>query len=718
MSARGALLAAAILVASASVFAGDLVPGGIPSTIRKSVTFAPSATGNVTIDGRTTPATQTNGELRVNVTSATGAVVGVKCDYAQTADVDSQACYVGQFSSGTALTGNNVRAPYRSQAFGVTSDAATSLACGYYLVSAAGANTGTRYGYCGNASYDAFLYAKSGAWQYVDYALSIQGVNSAGAGESLTLAPAAAVASSGGAGGSILLNPSAGDGAGASGSVTATFPAGGQLVADCNTTDSTATTGCISSNWGTSTANSSAYYCTADLNADVSNTSCYFGQQAVATALTGTAGRAVYMARPRGNASDASTTFNYAFYTLSPITASGGRDIGYHVGSGWDYAFTSQSGNWAAGNYPLTIETLNDNGGASDNMTLKIADAATSGAAGSFNITGGAGAGSGNGTTITLTPGAGGGGGGSAGTVAIVGAATVSSTLGVTGALTAPSIVGLNSALSDTTSIATANNASTLGINIPVASPDAGEHAIQLMIDANNLLAVTATGDGAGSITASKVIVGAAIDFNSNAASELNSISAADNNAAMALNIPVTGADVATHTMSAQLDGTPWLSAVATGDGGGGVGGATIVLGTASGADTINIGTTTTNVVLNGATWRNLVGTVTTSDATVTTAATFDPVNSTMLSIECAIVGRKDGTDSAGYTRIATFNDSAGTLTIVGSVSTPHTAETAGASAWDATIDADSGSVRVRVTGAAATTISWSVFCTMARGPM
>ena len=36
----------------------------------------------------------------------------------------------------------------------------------------------------------------------------------------------------------------------------------------------------------------------------------------------------------------------------------------------------------------------------------------------------------------------------------------------------------------------------------------------------------------------------------------------------------------------------------------------------------------------------------------------------------------------------------------------------------DATIDADSGSVRVRVTGAAATTISWSVFCTMARGPM
>ena len=139
---------------------------------------------------------------------------------------------------------------------------------------------------------------------------------------------------------------------------------------------------------------------------------------------------------------------------------------------------------------------------------------------------------------------------------------------------------------------------------------------------------------------------------------------------------------------------------------------ATIVLGTASGADTINIGTTTTNVVLNGATWRNLVGTVTTSDATVTTAATFDPVNSTMLSIECAIVGRKDGTDSAGYTRIATFNDSAGTLTIVGSVSTPHTAETAGASAWDATIDADSG------TGAAATTISWSVFCTMARGPM
>jgi hypothetical protein len=64
-----------------------------------------------------------------------------------------------------------------------------------------------------------------------------------------------------------------------------------------------------------------------------------------------------------------------------------------------------------------------------------------------------------------------------------------------------------------------------------------------------------------------------------------------------------------------------------------------------------------------------------------------------------------DFDEVAGYERIATFKNDGGTLSLVGSVSTPHTAEST--SGWDCTIDASGSDIRVRVTGAGSTNVTW-----------
>lgn len=98
-----------------------------------------------------------------------------------------------------------------------------------------------------------------------------------------------------------------------------------------------------------------------------------------------------------------------------------------------------------------------------------------------------------------------------------------------------------------------------------------------------------------------------------------------------------------------------------------------------------------------------------TSDATEETAVLIPTRSNHVYQVTARVVATEtaDFDEMASYVRIGAFKNDGGTLTLIGSVTAVHTAEnTAG---WDVTLDANSTNIRVRVTGAAATTIAWQV---------
>lgn len=98
-----------------------------------------------------------------------------------------------------------------------------------------------------------------------------------------------------------------------------------------------------------------------------------------------------------------------------------------------------------------------------------------------------------------------------------------------------------------------------------------------------------------------------------------------------------------------------------------------------------------------------------TTDATQTTAASFTTSTNHAYGVVAKVVATEtaDFDETAFYIRTALFENDGGTLSLVGSVGTPTTIEqTAG---WDVTLDASSPDIRVRVTGAADTAITWLV---------
>lgn len=106
---------------------------------------------------------------------------------------------------------------------------------------------------------------------------------------------------------------------------------------------------------------------------------------------------------------------------------------------------------------------------------------------------------------------------------------------------------------------------------------------------------------------------------------------------------------------------------------------------------------------------------VTTTDATVTTLASFTIANNSTQLIEARITafrtaGGGANADSANYVRTGKGKNNAGTVTLQG-LQTSYTQEDV--AGWNATLDASGTDVRVRVTGAAATTIVWR--CTVIR---
>lgn len=109
-------------------------------------------------------------------------------------------------------------------------------------------------------------------------------------------------------------------------------------------------------------------------------------------------------------------------------------------------------------------------------------------------------------------------------------------------------------------------------------------------------------------------------------------------------------------------------------------------------------------------------GRVATTDATVTTLHTVSIAANRTYFIEARVVARRTGgsagtaDDGAAYVLQGTYKTASGTVTLIGSVTTTYSAESV--AGWDATLDVSGASVRVRVTGAANTNITWH--CTVA----
>ena len=101
--------------------------------------------------------------------------------------------------------------------------------------------------------------------------------------------------------------------------------------------------------------------------------------------------------------------------------------------------------------------------------------------------------------------------------------------------------------------------------------------------------------------------------------------------------------------------------------------------------------------------------TVQTTDGTVTTCGTYTLADASAGLVIAYIAARRPSNgDSAAYIRIVGVKrHAAGGATLVGAVNGLVSQEDAGAALWDATLDVNSNDVRVRVTGAAATTIEW-----------
>lgn len=98
-----------------------------------------------------------------------------------------------------------------------------------------------------------------------------------------------------------------------------------------------------------------------------------------------------------------------------------------------------------------------------------------------------------------------------------------------------------------------------------------------------------------------------------------------------------------------------------------------------------------------------------TTDATQTTAAVFTTTSNHAYAVTAKIVATEttDFDETAFYVRYALFENDGGTLSLVGSIATTATIEQT--SGWDVTLDADGSDIRVRVTGASSTNITWLV---------
>jgi hypothetical protein len=107
-----------------------------------------------------------------------------------------------------------------------------------------------------------------------------------------------------------------------------------------------------------------------------------------------------------------------------------------------------------------------------------------------------------------------------------------------------------------------------------------------------------------------------------------------------------------------------------------------------------------------------VVGRAVTTDATATTLLSLSLLPSRTTLIRAQVLARRTGgsggsaEDGAAYLLAATYKMVAGTPTLIGSITSIHSAEDQ--AGWNATLDVSGGNVRLRVTGAANNNVSWN----------
>lgn len=133
----------------------------------------------------------------------------------------------------------------------------------------------------------------------------------------------------------------------------------------------------------------------------------------------------------------------------------------------------------------------------------------------------------------------------------------------------------------------------------------------------------------------------------------------------------------------------------------------TALLGTASYLTQMNVGGVQLFFVDRLGQFGQAIGTVTTSDATVTTLASTTIPTDVVIQIEWRVVARRStGVTGASYIIVGTFRNAAGTVTqVTGSPTTPITHEDD--AAYAITMDVNGTAARLRITGVAATTVNW-----------
>lgn len=126
---------------------------------------------------------------------------------------------------------------------------------------------------------------------------------------------------------------------------------------------------------------------------------------------------------------------------------------------------------------------------------------------------------------------------------------------------------------------------------------------------------------------------------------------------------------------------------------------------------TLSAPTVTGTVTYQGTRLRilSIPGEVQTSDATVTTVASFAMSDETSCAFDVIVTASRQTnvTKCGRWKRSALYSrTSAGAPTLIGAIETGTDEETD--AAWDVTLDVSSNTVRVRVTGAAATALNWT----------
>ncbi|HZM26946.1 MAG TPA: hypothetical protein VFB89_06295, partial [Gemmatimonadales bacterium] len=102
---------------------------------------------------------------------------------------------------------------------------------------------------------------------------------------------------------------------------------------------------------------------------------------------------------------------------------------------------------------------------------------------------------------------------------------------------------------------------------------------------------------------------------------------------------------------------------------------------------------------------------VQTTDATVTTLDSFTIASNSAVVVSWLVTAIKsDSSQAAAYSVTACFRNAAGTAAQVGTSTTTIIGESD--SVWDATIDNSTTTIRLRITGKAATTIQWTSILT------